>query len=105
MCKDIKNKIIWECFEFVKLRNIIHEFIKENNDFAYTIDDLLNPVVYPYCRINPIENYINFFPIVKRLCDSLLEKKESYHLEIDREDYYYYFRIGRLKEMLDYKKR
>lgn len=75
MSKDKKIKIAWECFEFVKLRDAIHEFIKENNDFAYTMDGILKLVVYPYYRITPIEIDINFFPIVKRLCDSLVEKK------------------------------
>ncbi len=98
MSKDKKIKITYEWFEFVKLRDTIHEFIRENNEFAYTIDDIFKLVVCPYYRIIPIKNNIDFFPTVKRLCDSLVEKKDLYQLEIDGEDYYYFFRIGRRKD-------
>ena len=97
MGKDKKIKITWECFEFVKLRDTIKEFIRENNEFAYTIDDIFKLVVCPYYRITPFEIDIDIFPTVKRLCDSLVEKKDLYQLEIDGVDYYYYFRIGRIK--------
>jgi len=82
MIDDKKIKLSYEFFEFVQLRNTIREFIRENNEFLYTIEDIFKLVIYLSYRITPTENYFDFFPTVKRLCDSLVKMKELYQIEI-----------------------
>ncbi|MFX1370536.1 MAG: hypothetical protein ACFFCE_01650 [Promethearchaeota archaeon] len=69
--------LLFESFEFVMKRDIISNFIRKNNEFAYTIEDIYKITLDPIHQLFPFDKSIDYYPAIKSICDDL-EKKKNY---------------------------